>query len=124
MVKKIFTTSQIRKITAASRHESIPIPFYYTPPFLDELRRWIESRLSSHGGRPTIEGLDVIRKVRFSKETWQQLNLIAESLSQSDVSISPAQVASSILEEVISAGKLEKRGTNKSTKRRSSPNTA
>jgi hypothetical protein len=48
-MKKIFTPLQIKKITGATQHEKIHIPFYYAPPVLDELRKWIESRLASKG---------------------------------------------------------------------------
>ncbi len=108
MAKKLFTTSQIKKITGASRHESIHIPFYYAPPFLDRLRDRLKSHLSSSGGRPTIEGADIVRKVRFSKKNWDELNQIATNCSQSGASVSPAQVVSTIVEDIISAGRLSR----------------
>lgn len=101
-MKRVFAPSQIKKITGAAGHEKIHIPFYYAPPFLDELREWIKSHLSSRGGRPTIKGLEVIRKVRFSQGNWKELQLIAKRLSKSSgVSISPSQVATSILERAV-----------------------
>jgi hypothetical protein len=103
MTKKLFTASQVKKITGASRHEFIQIPFYYAPPFLDELREELKSRLMSQGGRPTIEGADVVRKVRFSEDNWKELESIAESWSQGGVAVSPSQVATTILDKVISA---------------------
>lgn len=48
-MKRIFTPSQIKKIIGATGHEKIHIPFYYAPPLLDVLRKWIESRLASKG---------------------------------------------------------------------------
>ncbi|GBE04649.1 hypothetical protein BMS3Abin10_00265 [bacterium BMS3Abin10] len=109
MLKKVFTTSQIKKITGASRHESIHVPFYYAPPFLDILREQIKSLLSSSGGRPTIKGAEIVRKVRFSKKNWDELNRIAENFSKSGVSVSPAQVVSTIVEEIISSSRLIKK---------------
>jgi hypothetical protein len=106
MVKKLFTTSQIKKITGASRHESIHVPFYYAPPFLDILREQLKSLLSSSGGRPTIKGAEIVRKVRFSEKNWDELNRIAENFSKSGVSVSPAQVVSTIVEEIISSSRL------------------
>ncbi len=117
MVKKLFTTSEIKEITGASRSESVHIPFYYAPPFLDELREWLESHLSSCGGRPTIKASEIVRKVRFSEEDWRKLNLIAKSWSQSGVSVSPAQVASLVLKEVISESKSQREKASKITKR-------
>lgn len=48
-MKKVFTLSQIKKITGAAGHEKIHIPFYYAPPFLDELR---EKRLNMRNKKP------------------------------------------------------------------------
>ncbi len=101
-MKKIFTPLQIKKATGATQHEKIHIPFYYAPPFLDELREWIKSHLSSRGGRPTIDKAKVVRKVRFSQKNWKELQSIAKKLSRSSgVSISPSQVATSILEKAV-----------------------
>jgi hypothetical protein len=38
---KLFSTSQIKKITGATHSEFLAIPFYYSPPFLDKLRNLI-----------------------------------------------------------------------------------
>ena len=100
----MFKPSEVKKITGASRHETVDTPFYYAPPFLDELRKDLESLLKSKGGRPTLEGADIIRKVRFSKDNWNQLESIAKSWSQSGVSVSPAQVASFILGQILNSG--------------------
>lgn len=108
MPKKIFTPAQIKDITGASRHEKIGIPFYYAPPFLDGLQEWLTAHLASNGGRPTIKGSAIVRKIRLSKESWRALNHIAESWSQGGVTVSPAQVATSILEKVITANKATK----------------
>ena len=43
----MFTSSKVKKITGASHYESINIPFYYAPPFLDELRKRLESGIKS-----------------------------------------------------------------------------
>ena len=93
-ISQMFKPSEVKKITGASRHETVQTPFYYAPPFLDELREQLESLLKSRGGRPTLEGADLIRKVRFSKDNWSQLQSIAKKWSQSGVSISPAQMQS------------------------------
>ena len=103
MVRRKFSPTEVRKITGASRSERIPIPFYYAPPLVDELRVWLESRLSSRGGRPTIDGSEVVRKVRFTKENWNRLESIARNWSRNGKSISPAQVATSILDKAISS---------------------
>lgn len=103
MAKRKFSPIETRKITGASRSERIPIPFYYAPPLVDELRVWLESRLSSQGGRPTVGGFDVVRKVRFTKKNWSKLESLAKNWSQNGKSVSPAQVATSILNKAISS---------------------
>jgi hypothetical protein len=103
MAKRKFSLTEIRKITGASRSEHIPIPSYFAPPFLDDLRAWVEGRLASRGGRPTIDGFEVIRKIRFRKENWTKLESVAKSWSREGKSISPAQVATSILDRAISS---------------------
>jgi hypothetical protein len=111
MAKKRFTASQVKRITGAARHESIQVPFYYAPPFLDELREVLKARLSSQGGRPTMVGAEVVRKVRFSEENWEELEAIAESWRRRGVTVSPAQVATTILDQVISAYRREREQT-------------
>jgi len=74
------------------------------PPFLDELRTSLQERLASTGGRPTVREWQVVRKTRFSKETWQYLARLADQWSQGGASVSPSQVAARIVEEVCRAG--------------------
>lgn len=113
MPEKKFTISQIKEITGASRNKDVHIPSYYAPPFLDELRNRLKSHLLSTGGRPTIEGADIVRKVRFSKGGWHKLRLIAKKWSQNDVAVSPAQVASSIVEGIIFRSRIQRKKVNK-----------
>jgi hypothetical protein len=46
----------------------------------------------------------VVRKTRFSKETWQYLARLADQWSKGGASVSPSQVAARIVEEVCRAG--------------------
>lgn len=105
MPRKVFKVSEVKEITGASRHERIPIPHHYAPPFLDALKEWVLERLSARGGRPTLAGLKLVRKVRFSEESWKKLCAIAEEWSEEGISMSPAQVAGSMLERLISGHK-------------------
>ncbi|GAG14427.1 unnamed protein product, partial [marine sediment metagenome] len=102
MARKLFSASEVKKITGASRHEAIRIPHYHAPPFLDALREWLLGSLSAGRGRPTLSGLKLVRKVRFSERSWDKLRAIAREWSDDEVSVSPAQIAGSILEQVIS----------------------
>jgi hypothetical protein len=63
----------------------VKTPFYYVPPFLDELRRSLQERLASTGGRPTVREWQVVRKTRFSKETWQYLARLADQWSNGGI---------------------------------------
>jgi hypothetical protein len=101
MARKKFSDEDLERITGATRHEDVPVPFYYAPPFLDQLREWIDSRLFSSGGRPTLDGAKVVRKVRFTKRNWKKLESIARSWSKQGSSVSPAQVATSIIEQAL-----------------------
>ena len=107
MRKRKFSHSEVRKITGASRHEPVRVPFYYAPPFLDRLQESIESRLSSRGGRPTLQGAAVVRKVRFSKKHWEKLGRMAKELTGAGTTVSPAQVASSILDQVMESAETK-----------------
>jgi hypothetical protein len=109
MRKKKFSPQEIKRITGAKYHEPIEVPFYYAPPFLDQLREVIESRLASTGGRPTLEGADVERTVRFLPQDWKKLQRLAEKFSGSGKSISPSQVASTIVNQALRAAGAGKR---------------
>lgn len=101
MNKKQLSPSKIKKITGASYSEAVPLPFYYSPPILDNLRDLIQSCLASNGGRPTLIGKPVVRKVRFSKEVWDRLEDIAKRCSKNGSSVSPAQIAAIFIERII-----------------------
>ena len=100
MRKKQISPSKIKKITGASSHESVPFPFYYSPPFLDDLRDLIQSRLTSNGGRPTLIDKPIVRKVRFSQEGWSHLEDISSDWSKKGSSVSPAQIASMVIDQI------------------------
>lgn len=61
------------------------------------LRREIYERLSSTGGRPSLDGVTRRQKIPISDQDWNQLEIIAEEISESNCSISPAQAASVLL---------------------------
>ncbi|MFV2016655.1 MAG: hypothetical protein ACC656_14590 [Candidatus Heimdallarchaeota archaeon] len=100
MNKKKLSPSKIKRITGASYHESVPFPFYYSPPILDNLRDLIQSCLASNGGRPTLIDKPVVRKVRFSEEGWDRLENIAKNWSKKGSCVSPAQIASILIEQI------------------------
>lgn len=88
-------------LVRAKRREPVKTPFYYAPPFLDDVRKTLQERLASRGGRPTVSGWDIVRKTRYSKKTWLYLSGLAVKWSKAGgVSVSPSQVAARIVEEV------------------------
>lgn len=95
---------KIATLLRAKRREPVKTPLYYAPPFLDELRKGLQERLASRGGRPTVSEWEVVRKTRYSKKTWLWLAQLAEQWSQGGASVSPSQVAARIVEEVHRAG--------------------
>jgi hypothetical protein len=92
--------AKIARLVGAKQHEPVRTPFYYAPPFLDEMRKSLEERLSSSGGRPTVAEWKVVRKTRYSERTWAYLSSLAAKWSKAGVSVSPSQVAARIVEEV------------------------
>lgn len=91
--------TQIGTALKAKRREAVRTPFYYAPPFLDEVRRGLEARLASSGGRPTVADWKVVRKTRYSERTWNYLSSLAAKWSKAGgVSVSPSQVAARIVE--------------------------
>ena len=49
---------RIATLLRAKHHETVKTPLYYAPPFLDELRKSLQERLASRGGRPTVAEWD------------------------------------------------------------------
>ena len=92
---------KIGTLLRAKHREPVKTPLYYAPPFLDELRKGLQERLASRGGRPTVSEWEVVRKTRYSKKTWSYLSGLASKWSKAGgVSVSPSQVAARIVEEV------------------------
>jgi hypothetical protein len=64
------------------------------PISLHTLRRELESRVRSTGGRPALEGATRIQKIPLKPEDWSRLEELADQLSQQGVSATAGQVAS------------------------------
>lgn len=64
------------------------------PISLHALRRELESRLRSTGGRPALEGATKIQKIPLKPEDWSRLEELADELSRQGVSATAGQVAS------------------------------
>lgn len=64
------------------------------PISLHALRRALESRVRSTGGRPALEGATKIQKIPLKPEDWSRLEQLAARLSRQGVSATAGQVAS------------------------------
>lgn len=64
------------------------------PISLHALRRELESRVRSTGGRPALEGATKIQKIPLKPEDWSRLEKLADELSRQGVSATAGQVAS------------------------------
>lgn len=101
MAKIKLDKDKIARILGANRREAVQVPFYYTPAFLGQVREHLKRRLASRGGRPSVVEWNVVRKTRYSEQTWKALEDMAEKWSRGGASISPAQVAATIIEEAV-----------------------
>ena len=90
---------KVAALLGAKSSEAVSTPFYYAPPFLDELRRTLQERLASSGGRPTVPEWEVVRKTRYSRETWDHLTALAREWSSAGCSVSASQIASLVVEQ-------------------------
>ncbi len=68
-----------------------------TPTSLHALRRELETRVRSTGGRPALEGATKIQKIPLNPEDWSRLEELADELSEQGVSATAGQVASVIV---------------------------
>ena len=64
------------------------------PISLHALRRELESRIRSTGGRPALERATKIKKIPLTPEDWSRLEELADELSRQGVSATAGQVAS------------------------------
>lgn len=64
------------------------------PIGLHALRRELEARVRSTGGRPALEGATKIQKIPLKPEDWSRLEELAARLSRQGVSATAGQVAS------------------------------
>jgi hypothetical protein len=64
------------------------------PISLHALRRELERRVRSTGGRPALEGATKIQKIPLKPEDWSRLEKLAARLARQGVSATAGQVAS------------------------------
>jgi len=78
--------------------EALPREDVHDAPIsLHALRRQLEIRVRSTGGRPSLEGATKIQKIPLKPEDWSRLEELAAQLSRQGVSATAGQVASVIL---------------------------
>jgi len=65
------------------------------------IAREFETRLISHGGRPTDPRWDIQRLVPLNSKTWERLKKTAGKISVRGNRLSPAQLASVLIEKAL-----------------------
>jgi hypothetical protein len=85
------------------------------PIGLHALRRELESRVRSTGGRPGLDGATKIQKIPLKPEDWSRLEDLAARFSREGVSATAGQVASAIVHR-----QLELLGSSAARHRRAS----
>jgi len=65
------------------------------------LRAEVTSRLSSSGGRPSLDGTTRRQKIPLSDTDWALLEQLAENLADQEYRPSPSQVASILLHRAL-----------------------
>lgn len=59
-------------------------------------------RLKSSGGRPTVPNWTISRITRYSSDSWGRLQEVAQHVSSEEHKVSPAQIASFLIEKSLS----------------------
>jgi len=70
---------------------------------LEDLRRELQSRLVTRGGRPGLSGRTMRRLLPIRTEMWAELKQHAQYLSRHGRRVSPAQLAALLLEKGVAA---------------------
>ncbi len=82
------------------------------PLDLLELRREVQARLRSSGGRPTDPSWVLTRTVRFKPEHWRELEELASTMSVYGKKVSPAQMAAILIERGLKAIRADRNGAS------------
>ncbi|HEV2369641.1 MAG TPA: MerR family transcriptional regulator [Acidimicrobiales bacterium] len=82
----------------ASKIERLPKRPSGLPLGLLHMRRQVQDRLKSTGGRPSDPSWTVSRQIPFKAETWQRLQETAETLGSEGRRVGAAQVAAILIE--------------------------
>ncbi len=88
------------------------------PISLHVLRRELESRVRSTGGRPALEGATKIQKIPLKPEDWSRLEELANELARQGVSATAGQVASVIVHSQLKRIEPSTRGHARRSRRR------
>ena len=80
---------------ALGADEVVPMEHVHGAPIsLYALRRELQARVRSTGGRPSLDGATKIQKIPLKPEDWSRLEELAARLSRQGVSATAGQVAS------------------------------
>ena len=68
---------------------------------LPGLRRGLNRRLRSSGGRPSLEGASRRQPIPMTQDDWRTLQGLSQRLSAAEQKVSPGQVASQLLHQTL-----------------------
>jgi len=102
MSKKRLTDERIADILGASRTVLVDGRPSRGPLDLLSLRREIQERLKSSGGRPTDPAWTLCRSIRFKPEHWHRLEELAQKVSDASRRVGPGQLAAILVEKALS----------------------
>jgi len=96
-------TSDVMKRLGAER-AGVKIDTRQGPITLFFLRQFLISRLSSRGGRPSLEGTTKRRKkIPLFDKDWEKLVKIAKYFKENEgINVSPGQIASTLIHKNVS----------------------
>ena len=91
------------QVAQALGAEKVPgVVVAQSPDTLAAVRQELLRRLSSSGGRPSLEGTSRRPKIPLDDEDWKRLRQIAEALRDDEVRPTAGQVASVLLHRALS----------------------
>lgn len=101
MSENHLTDERVAEIIGASR--AVPLENLPAQGPLDllALRREVQERLRSDGGRPTDPAWSITRSIRFKPEDWRRLEVLAERVSAPPRRVGPGQLAAILLERAL-----------------------
>lgn len=102
MSEKTLSDERIAELVGASSTAPLEGLPAQGPLDLLALRREVQERLQSTGGRPTDPAWTISRSIRFTPDNWHRLEELADRISDPSRRVGPGQLAAILLEKALS----------------------